>query len=78
MRTGIPYEQFDIDGNVIRKKPKSKRRKDAYARIINWKDRLITEALELKLPNEFKGSIENYNHLSYGGMCQIDDNQYCC
>ena len=42
----------------------------------NWQAKVFNAELERKLPNEFKGSIKNFNHRSCGGEGQVDDNQY--
>jgi len=68
--------ELDIDGGVIRKKPKSKKKKVSYTTYFNWQVRQLNSELEHKLPNEFRGSLDNYNHRSCGGVGQIDDNEY--
>lgn len=67
-------DKHDIEGNLIRQKKQRPKKKKGSV----WKEKLITESLENKLPNEFKGSIINYNHYSCGGPGQLDDNQYYC
>jgi hypothetical protein len=52
---------------------KKKGRSTTY---FNWQVKQLNNKLELKLPNEFKGSLENYNHRSCGGLGQIDENEY--
>lgn len=65
-------EKFDIEGNPIKNKLFKKKKGR------EWKEKLITQTLENKLPNEFKGYIANYNHLSSGWGANLDDKQYCC
>lgn len=67
---------YDIDGCLVVPKGKPQKRKISYKTIINRKMKSYIIELELKLPNEFKGSINNYNHLNSGGYGNIDENEY--
>ena len=67
---------YDIDGHLVVPKKKTPKRKTPYRTIINRKMKQYVIELEQKLPNEFKGSIRNYNHLNAGGYGNIDENEY--
>ncbi len=67
---------YDIDGHLVVPKKKPIKKKIAYKTIINRKMKAYIIELEQKLPNEFKGSISNYNHLNAGGYGNIDENEY--
>jgi hypothetical protein len=69
-------QEVDIDDCLVVKKKKPKKKKVSYTTYFNWQVRQLDAELEHKLPNEFRGSIDNFNHRSCGGMGQIDDNQY--
>jgi hypothetical protein len=67
-----------IESEVSKLKPLSKKPKRNYKTFYNYQVKQFEKELERKLPNEFKGSISNYNHRSVGGICHIDDNVYNC
>ncbi len=66
----------NIDGDMLLIKTKPKKKKRCYTTYFNWQVKQFHAELELKLPNEFKGSIDNFNHRSIGGVGQIDENEY--
>lgn len=74
----MAVEEHNIDGGLIipKPKPKPKKKKVSYTTYFNYQVRQLNAELERKLPNEFKGSIENFNHRSCGGIGQIDGNEY--
>lgn len=49
-------------------------RKRKRTNIINWRDTVIENELEYKLPNEFKGSIRDYNYNNCYN--DLDENTY--
>ena len=54
-----------------------KKKKVSHSTLLNMQTRKLNEDLEMKLPNEFKGCISNYNHRSisdYGWGS--DENSY--
>ncbi len=51
-------------------------KKRKRARIVNWRDTMAVDELETKLPNEFKGSIKDYNHHNWDHDLDTDKNTY--
>lgn len=75
--------RIDIDGRLIVPKLKKKKKykdpmgdKKNFTTFFNYQLRQLDLQLELKLPNEFKGSILKYNHRNTGGFGLLDDNLY--
>ncbi len=69
--------QMNIDGSLIQIKPSKKNKKINKSKVFPaWSCIKLDRELELKLPNEFKGCIKNYNCRSVGGEGQIDENNY--
>jgi hypothetical protein len=65
-----------INGGLGKTKQKPQTKKVSYATYFNWRVKQFAAELELKLPNEFKGSIDNFNHRNYDGLGWIDENEY--
>jgi hypothetical protein len=69
-----------LETEVLKEKPKLKKRKNkvALSSFRNYQIKQCEIELEHKLPNEFKGSIRNYNHRNDDRLFHIDDNVYNC
>jgi hypothetical protein len=68
----LEINENDTDLRIEEPKKKKGHGKNYY----NLQVKQLNAELELKLPNEFKGSINNYNHRNVGTGIEIDDNYY--
>ena len=55
---------------------KVKKKKVERATLLRWQVRQLNEDLENKLPNEYKGNINNFSPRAMGGTFHIDENNY--
>ena len=61
----------------IKEEPPVKKKKIEFYTLLNLQTKKLNEELEMKLPNEFKGCISNYNHKSANGSdWHFDENNY--
>jgi hypothetical protein len=68
--------KYDIDGKVIHTKKKVEKKKGGYRTYLNWQDKQLDNELSKKLPNEFRGSLNDYNHRSCDSALRLDDDDY--